>query len=89
MLPKNKNRLIEPYIPIWNQKPSRGEAPEIASKKNEKPLPHIRIQLKDSKSVEKSVRNVLVPPKELHKGIYAGVLRMAHKVIEAGVVMCL
>ena len=68
MLPKNKNRLLEPYIPIWNQKPSRGEAPEIASKKNEKPLPHIRIQLKDFKSVEKSVRNVFVPPKELNKG---------------------
>ena len=66
-MPKNKNRLIEPYIPIWNQKPTRGEA-EVTSKTNEKPLPHIRIQLKDSKNVEKSVRNVLVPPKELNKG---------------------
>ena len=65
-MPKNKNRLIEPYIPIWNQ--TRGKAPEDASKTKEKPLPHIRIQLKDFKSVEKSVRNVFVPPKELNKG---------------------
>ena len=66
-MPKNKNRMTEPYIPSWYQKPTRGEA-EVASKTNEKPLPHIRIQLKDSKNVEKSVRNVLVPPKELNKG---------------------
>ena len=70
-MPKNKNRLIEPYIPIWNQKPTRGENPEVASKTNEKPLPHIRIQLKDSKNVEKSIRSVLVPLlKELNKGKY-------------------
>jgi len=70
MLPKNKSHLIKPYIPIWNQKPTRAVALEVASKTDEKPLPHMRIQLKDSKNVEKSVRKVLVPPKELDKGKY-------------------
>ena len=64
MLAQNKTRIVGPYIPIWNRKSSRddGERRKVVSWSSvREPLPHIRIQLKDSKCVQKSIRNVLVP----------------------------
>ena len=57
--------MVGPYIPIWNRKPSREEARKVVSWSKADRLPHIRIQLKDSKCVQKSIRNVLVPSKDL------------------------
>jgi len=65
MLTQNRSRMVGPYIPIWNRKPSRDEARKVVSWSKGGRLPHIRIQLKDSKCVQKSIRNVLVPSKDL------------------------
>lgn len=65
MLTQNRSRMVGPYIPIWNRKPSRDESRKVVSWSKGARLPHIRIQLKDSKCVQKSIRKVLVPSKDL------------------------
>lgn len=65
MLTQNKSRMVGPYIPIWNRQPSRDDARKVVSWTKGGAFPHIRIQLKDSQCVQKSIRNVLVPTKEL------------------------
>ena len=84
MLTQNKTRMVGPYIPIWNRKSSRDDVHgKAVSWGSVNRLPHIRIQLKDSKCVQKSIRNVLIPSNGLaltDSGVLRAFFMHVHKI---------